>query len=64
MDTGRREGAREGIWELLNVEDLLAFCKLYSTPAEANGSDLNIINMSNPRLCSSFKMILGKTSHR
>lgn len=44
VDTGRREGTREGIWELFIVEDLFAFCKMCSTPAEANGSDPNILN--------------------
>lgn len=43
-DTGRRKGTREGIWELFIVEDLFAFCKVYSSPAEANGSDPNIMN--------------------
>lgn len=43
-DTGRSEGRREGIWELFIVEDLFAFCQIYSTPAEANGSDPNIMN--------------------
>lgn len=46
VDTGRGEGTREGIGELFIVEDLFTFCKVYSTPAEGNGSDLIIMNQS------------------
>lgn len=44
VHTGRREGTREGIWEVFISDDLFAFCKVYSAPAEANGGDPIILN--------------------
>jgi len=44
VDIGRREGKRDGIWDLFIVKDLFAFCEMHSSPAEANGSQLNITN--------------------